>query len=98
MLDLLLGLGRLRSSSSVSNTLDFGHGASGDWSKLQKVGNLRQATSGKECSRMVGSTLATVGSVAIFAVPTEFASVTAKTATITEATINLAGIKYLPWL
>ena len=47
---------------------------------------------------MVGSTLATVGSVAIFAVPTEFASVTAKTATITEATINLAGIKYLPWL
>jgi|SRR5262245_4503293 len=97
MLDLLLGLGRLRSSSSVSNTLDFGHGASGDWSKLQKVGNLRQAMSARS-SRMVGSTLATVGSVAIFAVPTEFASVTAKTATITEATINLAGIKYLPWL
>jgi len=97
MLDLLLGLGRLRSSSSVSNTLDFGHGASGDWSKLQKVGNLRQAMSARSL-RMVGSTLATVGSVAIFAVPTEFASVTAKTATITEATINLAGIKYLPWL
>jgi len=96
MLDLLLGLGRLRSSSSVSNTLDFGHGASGDWSKLQKVGNLRQAMSARS-SRMVGSTLATVGS-SIFAVPTEFASVTAKTATITEATINLAGIKYLPWL